>query len=201
MRKLLPILFFFGPLAVMAQQPKMYLKIYGGTNTTNYVYRQESVDTDHLIGWQVGGGFRVDQRSAFAEIDFSFVQSGINLSPREDDELPIEEPVNIIMRGFEIPISLGYVAVKTPVFKWFLYGGLVNRFSMKGRIEYLGEKITFKPKEAKLHFYNLAARFGTQADVAMFNFDFNYSIGITNGFRDPVRTNIHAFQLNVGYLF
>jgi hypothetical protein len=201
MKKFIYLIFFLGPIAVMAQQPKMYLKAYGGTNTTNYVYRLEDVDTDHLIGWQLGGGFRVDQRAAFAEIDFTFIQSGINLSPREDDDLPVEDPVNIIMRGFEIPISLGYVAVKTPVFKWFLYGGLVNRFSMKGKVEYQGEEIKFKPKEAQLHFYNLAARFGTQADVAMFNFDFSYSIGITNGFRDPVRTNIHSFQLNVGFLF
>lgn len=201
MKKLIILIFAISPLFSLAQKPKMYLKLFGGINTSTLVYRVENVDNDILAGWQVGGGFRVHYRKVFGEIDFTFYEQGITLSPRDDDELPIEEDVNIRMRGFEIPVTLGYVPVKTPVFGWYLYGGFSNMFAMKGRIDYLGEEFKFKPKEAHLHFYNLGARIGTQIDVAMFNFDFHYTIGITNSFREKARTNSHTLTLSAGLLF
>ena len=72
---------------------------------------------------------------------------------------------------------------------------------MKGRLNYQEEEIKFNPKEANLHFYNLGAKFGTQVDIAMINFDFSYTIGITNSFREKARTNSHTFALAVGFLF
>lgn len=201
MRKLLFFMFAMGPMIAMAQQPKMYLKLFGGIQSSTLVYRIENVDSDYLTGWNVGGGFRIHHRKALAEIGFLYFNQGITFSPREDDDLPIEDDVNITLRGFEIPITIGYVPVKTPLFGWNVYGGLTNWFSMKGRIEYQGEEITFKPKEAHLHFYNLGAKFGTQVDVAMINFDFSYTIGITNSFREKARTNSHTFALTAGLLF
>ena len=201
MKKLLFIIIAMGPIFAMAQKPKMYLKLFGGINTSTLVYRLENVDNDILAGWQVGGGFRVHYRKIFGEIDFTFYEQGITFSPREDDDLPIEEDINIRMRGFEIPITMGYVPIKTPVFGWYIYGGFANLFAMKGRIDYLGEEIKFKPKEAQLHFYNLGARLGTQFDVAMFNFDFHYTIGITNSFREKARTNSHTLTFSAGLLF
>ena len=201
MKKLIILIFSFGPAFVMAQQPKMYLKLFGGTNASTLVYRVENVENDLLVGWHVGGGFRIHHREVFGEIDFTFFEHGITFSPRDDDELPIEDDLNIRMRGFEVPLLVGYVPVKTPLFGWYLYGGINNWFSMKGRIDYQGEEIKFKPKEAQLHFYNLGARFGTQVDLAMFNFDFSYTIGITNSFRDRTRTNSHSLSLSVGLLF
>ena len=201
MRILTLALLCLGPMLTLAQQPKMYMKLFGGINANTLVYRIENVDNDLLTGWQVGGGFRIDYREIFGEIDFVFVEQGITLSPREDDDLPIEDDVNIRMRGFEVPILAGYVPIKTPVFRWFLYGGFTNTFALKGRVNYQEDEIKFTPKEAKLHFYNLGARFGTQVDVAMFNFDFSYTIGITNSFREKARTNSHALVLNVGLIF
>jgi len=196
------ILFFVGlPFAAWAQQPKMYLKAFGGINSNTFVYRVEGEKPDFLLGWQFGAGFRVDHRSAFAELDLTFIQYGVKIFPEEDSGLPVDEPINIAMRAFEVPVSMGYIPVKTPLFKWFLYGGLVNRFSLRGKLEYLDEETKIKPKEAGLHFYNLGARFGTQVDVAMFNFDFNYTIGITNGLREKIRTNLHTLQLSAGFVF
>jgi hypothetical protein len=105
------------------------------------------------------------------------------------------------MNSLDVPLLLGYIALKKPVFKWYFYGGLVNRFSLKGNLTYRDVAIKFTPGEFDLHTYNLLVRFGTQIDLAMFNFDFNYSIGVTNSFRDDIRTNSHAFQLSIGYLF
>ena len=201
MKRIFLTLICLVPMLAFAQQPKMYVKLFGGFNWNEFVYRVDDVDTDVLLGWQLGGGFRVDHRAVFLEIDITYIQSSLKIIPGEDIGVELEDPVEIIMRSIEVPISVGYVPVKTPLFKWFLYGGLSNRFSIKGRLEYQGETYKFKPKEAGLHFYNLGFRFGSQVDVAMLNFDLNYTIGVTNGFRDRTRTNIHAIQLNVGFLF
>ena len=46
------------------------------------------------------------------------------------------------MRAFEFPLTAGYIPVKTPLFKWFLYGGFVNKFSLKGKVSiWRGSKI------------------------------------------------------------
>ena len=201
MKRLIVIILALGPLCSFAQKPKMYLKLFGGVNTSTLVYRIENVDSDILAGWQVGGAFRVHYREVFGEIDFTFYEQGITFSPRDDDSLPIEDDVNIRLRGFEVPITVGYVPIKTPLFGWYLYGGFANMFSMKGRINYQDQELKFKPKEASLHFYNLGARFGTQIDIAMLNFDLHYTIGITNSFRDKARTNSHTLALTVGLLF
>jgi len=201
MKKLLFIILTFGPLLVIGQQPKMHLKIFGGINTSTLVYRIENVESDILGGIQLGGGFRVQYRALFGEVDFVYFIQGLTLSPREDDDLPIDDEVNMFLSGFEVPLVVGYIPIKTPVFGCYLYGGLVNWFNLKGWVEYKDETIKFKAKDANLHIYNLGARFGVQVDVAMFNFDFNYSIGITNSFKDPARINRHTLMFNIGFLF
>ena len=199
MKKLIIILIVgMGPLFVMAQQPKMHVKLYGGWNASSLVYRSEVLDADFLHGWQVGGGFRVMHRKAFLETDITYLKYGLTLEPHEDIDFDNESPLDIRIRALEFPLNLGYVAVKKPVFKWFFYGGIVNRFTLNGRYTYEGETESFRPKELKLHIYNLGARFGTQFDLAMFNVDFSYSIGITNAFDTRLRTNSHSLLLSVG---
>ena len=201
MKKILFAFILMFPLLASAQQPKMNIKFFGGINTAQFVYKLEEINSDVLVGWQVGGSFRIDKRKAFIETGLTFVDYGITLSLTDSTDLDFEGTFNIQMRSLEVPMMIGYIPVKTPVFKWFLYGGLNNRFSIKGRYNIFGEEGTFKPKEADLHFYNLGARFGTQFDVAMFNFDLNYTIGITNGYKSNIRTNTHTFQLSAGILF
>jgi len=156
---------------------------------------------DLLAGFQLGGGFRIKKRAMFGEIDFAYITQGITYSPRDEHEIDVDEDISIMLRGFQVPILIGWVPVRTPVFGLYLYGGLENRFSMNGRLYFLGEEIKFRPKEVKLHFYNFGARYGTQVDLAMFNFDLSYIIGITNSFRDRTRTNSHIFMFNLGFLF
>ena len=201
MKKILFVAIMMFPVLAWAQQPKMNIKIFGGINSAKYVYRIDDVNSDLLIGWQVGGSFRVSRRHAFLETGITFVDYGISVSLSEDADLEFDDTIDFQIRALEIPMLIGYVPVKSPLFKWFLYGGLSNRFSLKGRYTILGEEGTFKPSEADLHVYNLGARFGTQVDIGMFNFDFNYTIGVTNSVKGRVRTNTHALQLSVGFLF
>jgi hypothetical protein len=201
MRKLLLIFFLIIPFIVMAQRPKLDIRIFGGLNTTTFVYRVEDVEPDVLAGLQLGLGFRISKKRAFAELDIAYELYGIEFQFDEGIDPEIIEPLTVIMNSLAVPITIGYIPVKSPVFKWYLYGGLVNRFSLRGRFIFEGETYKFKPQELNLHTYNLAARFGTQVDVAMFNFDFNYTIGITNALKGKTRTNMHALQLSIGYLF
>lgn len=201
MKRLLIVLIVILPVFCYGQQPKMHIKAFGGFNTAKLVYKVEGLKSNVLSGWQTGMGFRVMHRRAFVELDFVYRNYGITLHPNEDATIVIDEPIDIRIKALEFPLSMGYVAVKKPVFKWFLYGGLVSRFSLKGNYEYKGEKDTFKPKELDLHTYNLGARFGTQFDLAMFNFDFSYTIGITNAFKNRARTNTHGLNLSAGFIF
>lgn len=196
-------LLLFGILFIssigFAQQPKMYLKLFGGTNSHEFIYRTDSIQTDILLGYQFGFGFRISRRKVFGEIDFSFTRFGATLIPIE--ELGLEDDITAQVNSFELPLNVGYIAFKKPVFKWYLYGGLVNRFSAKGIIKFGEEKIKFKPSEVNLPFYNLDVQAGTQFDVAMLNFDIHYKIGITNALRENIRTNLHALYLSIGLVF
>lgn len=206
MKKLLLIIILITPLFIYAQQPKMYLKVLGGISTNTFVYRAENVDSDILLGWQAGGGLRVSHRRAFIEGDIVYSNYGFTVTFEEEDELPVIGPLEVRLHALDIPIVLGYIPVKTPVFKWYLYGGLASRFSLRGKFSYTDEdgqqvKESYSPSDLNLKTYNLGVRFGTQIDVAMFNFDFNYTIGITNALKGRVRTNYQALQFNIGYLF
>jgi hypothetical protein len=201
MKKILFAFMLLIPLGVLAQHPKMHIKLYGGMNVSTLVYRVEDVESDILAGFQIGGGFRIKQKALFGEIDFEYLVQGITYSPREEADADIDDDLTVLLRGFEVPVLFGYVPVHEPVFGVYLYGGLVNRISMNGHIYFQDLDIKFKPRELHLHFYNLSARFGAQIDLAMFNFDMSYTIGITNSFRDRSRTNQHTIKFGLGFLF
>mgnify|MGYP001814221007 CR=1 FL=1 len=139
MKKLLFAIILIFPMLASAQQPKMNIKIFGGINTAQFVYKLEEIDSDALVGWQVGGSFRVYKRKAFIETGLTFVDYGITLSLSDSTELDFDGTFNIQMRSLEVPMMIGYIPEKTPIFKCFLYGGLNNRFSIIGRYKIFGE--------------------------------------------------------------
>jgi hypothetical protein len=201
MKKILLLLIITIPFLSFAQQPKMNLKLIGGINTNSFIYQVEGQKADIFTGWQMGAGVRVMKRKAFLEFDGMYQNYGTSVVLFEDSALNINESLDVRMRALEFPITVGYIPVKTPFFKWFVYGGFVNKFSLNGRLKFMGEEVTFKPKELDLHFYNLHARFGTQFDVAMFNFDINYNVGVTNAIKNKARTNTNGLQFSVALLF
>ena len=88
--------------------------------------------------------------------------------------------------------------MKKALFKWFVYGGLVNEFSLMGQYTYEGETEKFAPSELRIHTYNLGARFGTLFDFGIINLDMSYTIGITNSLKSRMRTNSHGALVSVG---
>lgn len=201
MKKILFLLIISFPFISFSQQPKMNLKLIGGINSNSFIYQVEGESAEIFGGWQMGSGIRVMKRKAFLEFDGMYQNYGTSVVSFEDSISNTNESLDIRMRALEFPITVGYIPVKTPLFKWFVYGGFVNKFSLNGRMKFMGEEITFKPKEVDLHFYNLLAKFGTQFDVAMFNFDINYNIGVTNAIKNKARTNTNGLQFSVALLF
>ena len=187
------------PFYGFAQQPKLNIRFLTGVNARSFVYKSEGLAPDVLAGWQLGGGLRVSKRRAFVNADVLFVNSGLTLIPEQAPGL--EDDLTLELRAMEIPLSMGYIPVKTPLFKWFLYGGLANRINIKAKLTYQGETTKFKPQEVGLHAYGLGVRFGTQVDLAIFTFDFNYTIGVTNAYKDVIRTNSNEIQLSLGLVF
>ena len=184
------------PMLAGAQQPKMHLKFFGGWNAKALVYRAEGAGSDYFHGWQAGGGFRVMKRKAFVEADITFVNSGITYQLGEEFE--IDEALEVRIRSLQLPLIVGYVPVKKTLFKWFVYGGLVNEVSLMGQYTYEGETEKFAPSELRIHTYNLGARFGTQFDLGIINVDMSYTIGITNSLQSRMRTNSHGAMISIG---
>ncbi len=105
---------------------------------------------------------------------------------------------NGLVGKWHLGISKNHVPVNKPLFKWFLYGGLVNKFNLQGQYTFEGETEKFKASELNLHIYNLGARFGTQVDIGLINVDLSYTIGITNNLKGRLRTNSHGVLLSLG---
>ena len=201
LHKIVIVLALAFPAIALAQQPKLNIRVLTGINARGFVYKTEGVEADVLAGWQLGGGLRVSKRRGFVNLDVLFVNSGLTLIPEQAPGFGLEDNITLELRAMELPISAGYIPVKTPLFKWFLYGGLANRINIKGKLTYQGETTKFKPQEAGLHAYGLGVRFGTQVDLAIFTFDFNYTIGVTNAYKDVIRTNSNEVQLSIGLVF
>jgi hypothetical protein len=206
------------PAMVSAQQPKLDIKLFAGASATTYVSLLESGRVrDTFAGWQIGFGPRYRKRRWFVEVLFSFNRWALRLN----GELPIEGTDIVLpfsargqVNSFELPINGGFIPYKNAYFKLFLYVGYVNHFNTKivrasatvQIPEELGggdEVISLngRPKSLGLAVYQALARFGINFDLAMFNFDFNYSISMNSAGTDPYRTSYHQLQLNAAYLF
>jgi len=200
---LAPVLVFAWPSASSAQQPKLDIKVFFGGSVTNYASLLETGrEREIFAGWQVGFGARVRRRKAFIEILFSFNRWAVVL---QEADLSLQAQVN----SFELPLIMGYIPYKNPLFKLFLYAGYVNHFNTKiiatvranEALEIPETTIKLKPKELDFAIYQAIARVGVNFDVAMFNFDFNYSISMNSATKTSYRTSYQQLQVNIAYLF
>ena len=217
MRALLPVAFaLVAGLAVLAmpssgaaQQPKMDVKLFLGVSGTTFVSMLETGRArDTYAGWQIGFGPRIRKRAWFAEVQFSFNRWAFS----QVDELGITYTGRA--NSFELPFIGGYVPYKNAMFKLYLYGGLVNHFNTKifasvslpedlcdPALQQCSADVKARPKEVDFAIYQALARFGVNFDIAMFNFDFNYSISMNSATSTSYRTGYHHIQVNLAYIF
>ena len=199
------LLFFFLIIivahSVYAQQPKLHLKAFGGYNSHVFIYKEYEKSSDIFHGWQAGFGFRVTQKKFMAEIDLTFLRNTVVI-PLPDTLLPDEfDKFEFRFKSFEIPIKVGVVPIKTPLYKWYCFTGTSLRFNTKGTLKLAGEEYKFKPKEIGLSNPNIDWIVGTQMDIGWLNLELLYSFGVTNSIRENIRTNSHELQLNAGIIF
>ncbi len=112
------------------------------------------------------------------------------------------------VNSFELPLIMGYIPYKNSIFKLFLYAGYVNHFNTKILVDATlldgsGTEVSFKlkPKDVDFAIYQAIGRVGVNFDIAMFNFDFNYSISMNSATKTSYRTGYHQLQVNLSYLF
>ena len=189
------------PAPADADVPKLDILVFAGPSTTTYVDLLETGRVrDTFIGWQVGFGPRVRKGAWFGQVLLSFNRWAFRFTDTETG-LKLKGRVN----AFELPFTGGYIPYQNPYFKLFLYAGFVNHFNTRVIVTAsLGdESVSFKerPKAIELVIYQALARFGIAFDLAMFNVDFNYSIGMNSATTAPERNSYHQLQLNVAYLF
>ncbi len=182
-----------------AQRPKMHLKASMGFHTMSFIYKQTQLSSDFFFGAQGGFGFRVMQKKKVGEVGFNFVRSFVTY---QDDSLG---GVTVKLNSFQLPFTAGYTTVNRPLFKHFLYGGFVAHCNIKSflSLDDYPEVASIKIKPSDLFLSNplFLMRVGTQFDVAMFNIDFNYNLGLNKAFKDNVRTQTHSVHLNLGLIF
>jgi len=199
---------FVAPLECEAQQLKLDIKVFAGGSGTTYVGMLETGrERDTFVGWQAGFGARVHKRKWFGEVLLSFNRWTFAASEQSaDGNVRIKGRVN----SFELPFIGGVVPYSNAYFKLFIYGGLVNHFNTKilasETLELPGQdpiniSVKLKPKDIDLAIYQALARFGVSFDLAMFNFDFNYSITMNSATTTSYRTGYHQIQVNLAYLF
>ncbi len=210
------------PSTASAQQPKLDIKLFAGASGTTYVSLLETGrERDTFAGWQIGFGPRVRKRRWFVEALFSFNRWSL---PRQSVEIPCDNPEDcppdgVLLRedlrgrvnSFELPINAGFIPYQNSFFKLFIYAGYVNHFNtqIKARVtvtdgdtgDTAETDVRLRPKEVDLAIYQAIMRFGINFDLAMFNFDFNYSISLNSATTTSYRTGYHQLQINAAYLF
>lgn len=165
-----------------AQQPKLDIKALAGFSLNIYDTLGDPPTNEKFAGWLGGFGARISKRKAFVEALFTFNRFISN---------------SIILNSFQLPISLGYIPFKIAEFGVYLYGGYVNHFNValkRGK-----ERVRIKYSDFVV--YQALVRFGVSFDLYMFNFDFNYSIGLNDALKTPYRTRYQLLQFTVAYVF
>ena len=209
--------------------PKLDIKVFLGVGSTTLVPRvpEFTLESGTVVGgriaetngsWQGGLSARVRfDNKAFVEIAMVFSRFGFTIPESELEICLLQNEGNpeacdgladIVgktgrMNSFDIPITAGYVPYRNPYFGIFLYGGLVNKFNIRGFVETNGSRkgLKFKPKEAEFIIYQVGLRLGWQFDLGPVNFDFNYTLGLKLFTKTDYRTSTHVTQFNLGWLF
>jgi hypothetical protein len=214
--------------------PKMDVRVFLGVGSTTLVPRVPEIDLyldgedpmylgtvggrnpSTFASWQIGLAARVRSRKVFGEVGIVFSQFSFEISEtlaliaQAEGNPNADQIMEIVgrtarMNSLEFPFTAGYIPYANPYFKLYLYGGLVNKFNIKGFIDIGGRRgYKFRPADIPgfpLVIYQAGARLGTAFDLGPFNFDFNYTIGMNSITKTEFRTNSHVFQFNLGWLF
>jgi len=204
MKNLLFLVFVLSISVAHAQQPNLQLKAYFGGHTGIFNEKRDAFDKELVAGYQGGFSLRVSKGRAFLEPSFSFLRTYIELSDtviNEFVDLGVSDP-EVRYNSFEFPVVIGFKFVETPLYKWYVATGMSMNISIKSKI--MDGKSTvanFKARDIGIRNPRFSMRAGTGMDIAFFNIDLYYNLGLNSATRTSYRTQTHTFEINFGFLF
>ena len=133
---------------VLAQRPKLDLKVYAGYNTHIFVYKEFDKSTDVFHGWQGGFGFRVSYRAVFGEVNFNFIRNSATVAIPDSLDIGFDK-FEFRYNAFQLPLKAGWIPIKTPAFKWYLSTGPAFRFNTRGKLRLGDDEISFQTQGSR----------------------------------------------------
>ena len=207
-RALLPlaVMLALGASKASAQVPKLDLSFQLGLSEVIFAPRSpDSRAVTTAPGLQFGFGARVRHRKRFFKTELTFRYWVVEFTRKIVEQAEADPAIigtKFVGFSLDVPWVAGYIPYKSPLFKVFLYGGYVNQFNLKFRVILPDDRVAkVRVGDAKFPIYQAMARAGAAFDLALFNFDMNYSIGLNSATTGATRTNMHVIQANLGMLF
>ncbi len=183
---------------------------HAGYNLNYFIYKNNQ-QRDVASGYQGGIFMRVSRARVFAQLDLLymhskvFIRNGI-LTTQFNNNIPFEK-LTFRYNSIGIPVVLGGIVVKKPLYKMRLYTGLEVDLVTKIRANYTQNNIEYekhlqkKSKRALIRPAQFSYQMGAGMDIAMFIMDFRYNLGFRNFYKEQYRTQTHLFQTTIGVIF
>jgi hypothetical protein len=217
MQKKLLLYLFLLPIFSMARpdiftsggRPHFQFGPQAGGNI-NYFKYNNGLKRDEAAGYQGGLFFRMSRQIAFVQFELNFLRSAVNFThgtftTQHRNNIPFDI-LKMKYHMVGVPFLFGVYAVKKPIYKLRFYNGIEMEFLTKARVtinQNSGEvlKLTRKEKQKIFRPTQFSYQLGMGMDIAMFIFDFKYSVGMRSFFKEEFRTQTHLFQFTVGAIF
>ncbi len=195
----------FSKTSYAAGDIDLQVKTYIGMNASILKYKLDTTYADYKIGYQGGFAFKINKGRKFAEIGFGFTRNYLVIDDISlqnlREEFQIQDP-GVLFTGFQFPVVIGYKFVKTPMFKWQVYGGAVMSVNARTWLLDDGKRIDkVKTKDIGLKPVSFEMRLGTGFDIAFFFVDFDYDLGLNSLNTSTFRIQSHALNLKLGFIF
>ncbi len=196
MKKLLVIFALILGLSAssFATRPSFQLGVGGGGNVQIISLNLSVAKVGgYRVGWHAGLLGRVNIGRLYTQFNVDFIRQ-TNTIYLYDDIDDTNDDINLW--GVNVPLTIGYKIVKTPLFKWRLYSGFGIGFlgKMNGTDDFGFERSdVISPHVTMIY--------GTGIDLAFVYLDFDYRLGLNKLYDIPARSQTHMFSLTMGILF
>ena len=182
-----------------------------GYNLNYFIYRTTLQQRDVASGYQGGVFLRVSRSRVFVQMDFDYQHSKVfirngNITTKFGNNIPFDK-LTFRYNTLGIPIVLGGLVVKKPLYKMRLFTGIEVDLVTKIKALYTQNNLDYsrslrkKDKRDLIRPAQFSYQMGMGMDIAMFVMDFRYNLGFRNFYKEQYRTQTHLFQTTVGVIF
>lgn len=181
-----------------------------GYNLNYFIYKNDN-QKDIASGYQGGLFLRVSRSRVYVQMDFDYMHSKVfikkgTLNTKFGNNIPFDK-LTFRYNTIGIPVVLGGMVVKNPLYKLRLYTGLevdmvtsVKASFTQNNLDYT-RSLRRKDKRELIRPAQFSYQMGMGMDIAMFVMDFRYNLGFRNFYKEQYRTQTHLFQTTIGVIF